>query len=230
MPGKAPKVEHTKKRFLEAVTSARGLVSAIQSIPKKVHPNSPPGLHPKHVRQVVELAFMGMVASWEEFLEVSLVRYVAGGKAGSGYAPVPKFGLANDIAHAYELLSRDSAYDPLKHYLKVTDTKWVRSSADFFFETHPFSALQTKTDLMLQATSIRNRVAHSSMKCRADFKATVLHFLHPTSGMLKQGYTPGDLLLSKAVRHFPQLTLSTNCSHFEAYALLYENLATTIVP
>ena len=230
MAGKRPEVEHTKNRFLREVASARGLVSAITSIPQQVHPNSPAGLHPKHVRQVVELAFMGLVASWEEFLELSLVRYVAGGNTGSGYKPVPKFGLANDIAHAYELLSRDPTYNPLKHYLKVTDIKWVRNSADFFFQTHTFSSLVTKTDLMSNATSIRNRVAHSSIKCRADFKASVIYFISPAGGKLKQGYTPGDLLLSTAVRHFGPAVIAKKVSHFEAYAMLYEELAQKIVP
>ncbi|MDL5034569.1 hypothetical protein QRD43_21875 [Pelomonas sp. APW6] len=205
-------------------------MAAISALPQQVHPNAPAGLHPKYVRQVVELAFMGLVAAWEEFLEQALVRYVAGAKAKNGYKPTPRYGLAKDISHAYELLSRDPSYDPLKHYLKVTDTKWVRTNADFFFSSHTFSALQQKADLLSHASSIRNRVAHSSEKCRADFKATALHFLQPANGKLTQGYAPGDFLLAGVQRHFGQPVVQAGHTHFEAYAKLYEELAGKIVP
>ena len=173
---------------------------------------------------------MAMVASWEEFLERALVRYVAGAKAKNGYAPTAKFGLANTISHAYALLSGNSNYDPLKHYLKVTDTKWVKNNADYFFRQHSFSTLQAHAALLDHATTIRNRVAHSSEKCRADFKTTALFFLNPANGKLTNGYMPGNLLLSPAATGFSNAVLQGNPSHFEAYARFYKTLATTVVP
>ena len=119
---------------------------------------------------------MGMIAAWEEFLDRSLVRYVAGATTNCGNSPTAKFGLANNIAHAYELLSQDNKYDPQKNYLNVTDPKWVWTTADFFFKKHPYSCLQSKADLLRHGSSIRNRVAHSSEKCRADFKNTAIIF------------------------------------------------------
>lgn len=230
MAGRPPKVEHTKRGLLAEVNSAQRLVIAMSALPQKVHPNASTGVHPKYVRQVVELAFMGLVAAWEEFLEQALVRYVAGAGANNMYKPTPKYGLARNISHAYEILSRDPSYDPQKHYLKVTDTKWVRTNADFFFSSHSFSALEQKADLLSHASSIRNRVAHSSEKCRTDFKATALHFLQPASGKLTQGYAPGDLLQSPVQRHFGQPVVQAGLTHFEAYAKLYAELAGKIVP
>ena len=230
MPGRPPEVDPTRDELYYVIDKASSLVAAIRALPVQVNPNAPAGIHPKHQLQVVELAFMAMVASWEEFLERALVRYVAGAKAKNGYAPTPKFGQANNIAHAYALLSGNSNYDPLKHYLKVTDTKWVKNNADYFFRQHPFSVPHVQTVLLEHATSIRNRVAHSSEKCRADFKATALAFLQPPNGKLTKGYMPGNLLLAPVTQLFPQAIKQGNHNHFAAYAELYKNMALAIVP
>lgn len=112
MPGRPPKLTPIRNSFLAEFATACGLVSAIRALPQRVHPNAPNGIHPKHVRQVVGLAFMGVIAAWEEFLERTLVRYVAGATTDSGHAATPKFGRATSISHAYELLSQDANYDP----------------------------------------------------------------------------------------------------------------------
>jgi hypothetical protein len=179
---------------------------------------------------VVELAFMAVVASWEEFLEDSLVRYVAGAKTAGNYRPTPKFGLASSITHAYQVVTQNPGYNAQRDYLKVTDPNWVRTSASFMFSAHPYACLQNKTDLLKHASSIRNRVAHSSEKCRADFKSTALYFLQPVSGKLSQGYSPGKLLISPVQRHFGQVAVQQGLSHFEAYLRMYEALAGQIVP
>lgn len=228
--GRPSEVEHTKERLVSKIYSAYNLAVAILDLPSQVNPNAPAGLHPSHKRQVVELAFMGMVAAWEEFLELVLVRYVAGAATASGYRPTPKYGLANSIQHSYELVSQDSRYDQFKDYLKVTDPKWVTQRADFFFSAHPFGVLTTKTDLIKHATSIRNRIAHESDKCKSDFKDTAIHFLQPTNNTLTQGYGPGKLLLEPVQRHFGQSVVQRKLDHFDAYTELFEQLANDIVP
>jgi hypothetical protein len=230
MAGRRPEVDHVRDDLVREIASARALVAAIRALPGHVHPNAPQGIHPKHVLLVVELAFMGIVASWEEFLERALVRYVAGAKTKSGYAPTAKYGLANDITHAYALLSGNAKYDPAKHYLKVTEPKWVLNNADYFFQKHCFSALTTHTALIEHATAIRNRIAHSSEKCRNDFKASALAFLQPGNGKLVKGYMVGNLLLAPAVQLFPASLLQTQPTHFDAYATLFEDMAAAIVP
>jgi hypothetical protein len=224
MAGRPAEAQHVRTTFESECSSARTLVAAILAIPAKVKPSPSPGLHPKHAQQVVELAFMAVVASWEEFLEDSLVRYVAGAKTASGYRPTPKFGLASGIPHAYQILSQDTKFDPQRDYLKVTDPNWVRSTAAFIFSAHPYTHLQPKTDLIKHASAIRNRIAHSSEKCRTDFKTTALYFLQPASGKLTQGYSPGKLLLSKVQRHFGQTAVQKGHTVFEAYLQMYESL------
>lgn len=230
MPGRPPKVTHVREAFLAEIATARSLVAAVRALPQRVHPNAPQGIHPKHVRQIAGLAFMGVIAAWEEFLERSLVRYLAGAATDSGYRATPKFGLATNLGHSYELLSQDSSYDPSRDYLKVSDARWVWRTADFFFSQHHFGLLTPKAELLSNANRIRNRIAHDSDKCKADFKAAAVWFLQPASGNLTKGFTPGSLLLSNATRNFGNTLNTAGVSHFEAYMSVYEGLANGLVP
>ena len=225
-----PKVDHVRKSFLAEIASATNLVTAIQALPGKVHPGVQIGIHPKYVRQVVGLAFMGLIAAWEEFLERSLVRYMAGATTNGGYSPSPKHGQANNLQHAYEILSQDVRYDPQRNYLKVTDPRWVCKLADFYFGSHPYGCLGPRDDLLRKASFIRNRIAHDSEKSKADFRETALHFLNPSNGQLKQGFGPGALLLEPVQRHFSRPAIQAGHTHFKAYTDLYDSLAKTIVP
>jgi len=230
MAGRPPEVDHVKATFFREIKAAEDLVARVRQFSGGINPAGAPGLHPKYVRQVVELAFMGVVASWEEFLEMALVRYIAGAKTRAGYAPTPKFGRANSIAHAYQVLSNNAKFDPTKDYLKVSDPKWVTNSADFLFSAHGFADVKNRADLLGHASSIRNRVAHSSDKCRTAFRATAIHFLNPANGLLTKGYGPGDLLNAAVTRHFGQPAVQAGQSHFAAYVELYKSLADKVVP
>ena len=228
--GRPAKVDHVRDAFLSEIAAATSLVSAMQALPTKVRPSNNPGIHPKYVGQVVELAFLGVVASWEEFIERSLVRFLTGARTNSGYRPTLKAGKADTIQHAYELLSLDPDYKPDRSYLKVSDPKWVRKVADFYFSVHSFSALQNASDLVKHANAIRNRVAHDSTKCKADFKATAIHFLQPANGQLKQGYGAAALLQAPVQRHFGQQAIQQNKTHFIAYCDFFRDMASKIVP
>lgn len=230
MAGRPPEVDHVKAAFITEMKSAEDLVNKINQFKGGINPGGKKGLHPKYVRQVVELAFMGVVASWEEFLERSLVRYIAGAKTKAGYSPTPKFGRAKNLEHAYQVISGNSKFNNEKDYLKVNDPKWVTNIAEFHFSAHGFSDVKSKSDLLGHATAIRNRVAHSSEKCRADFKATAMHFLAPANGKLTNGYGPGDLLMATVTRHFGQPVIQAGKTHFEAYLDLYKQLAGKVVP
>ncbi len=173
---------------------------------------------------------MGVVGAWEEFLERTFVRYVAGATTSSGYAPSKKHGYADSISHAYELLSQNPKYAHEKHYLKVNDARWVWRTADFFFHQHSFACLQSKQDLLKNANQIRNRIAHSSQKCKADFKSTAIWFLQPQNDTLSQGFSPGALLHAPVQRNFGQQSIQVGQNHFQAYMTLYKELANSIVP
>lgn len=221
-------IDHVRITFLREIQSARNLVSSVHALPR--YSPKAAGIHPAHVLQVAELAFMGLVASWEEFLERSLVRYVAGTTTASGYVPTAKFGLASSLQDAYIYLSQNPNYDPLKHYLKVTDYQWVVKTAGFIFSAHPYGCLTPKMHLLRHATTIRNRVAHASEKCKRDFVASAVYFKNPPQNKLSQGFSVGKLLFEHVQRHFDPQAIRAQKTHFEAYADLYEGLARQIVP
>ncbi len=230
MAGRPAKVDHVREAFIAEIESALALVSAVRALPTKVRPSNNPGIHPKYVGQVVELAFMGVVASWEEFIERSMVRYLTGAKTKLNYKPTSKAGKADSIQHAYELCSLDPNYKPESSYLKVSDPKWIRKVADFYFSAHPYTVLQNCSDMIKNANIIRNRVAHDSTKCKADFKLAAIHFLQPANGQLTQGYGAAALLQAPVQRHFGQPAIQQNKSHFDAYCDFFKDLAGKIVP
>jgi hypothetical protein len=91
--GRPAKVDHVRDAFLDECDKAVALVAAIRALPQKVRPSNNPGIHPKHSNQVIGLAFMGLVASWEEFIERSLVRYLTGAKTNTNFNRELKLGV-----------------------------------------------------------------------------------------------------------------------------------------
>jgi len=227
--GRPPKVDHIKQNFLKEIAAAEELVRAIRSFSGGINQAGPRGIHPQYVRQVVELAFMGVVASWEEFLERILVRYLAGAKSSTGYSPIFNSAKAKDIPHAYVLLSNRSTYDPTRNYLKVTDPDDLEEMASRFFSNHPFSIAVNYAVYLRHASVIRNKVAHSSRKCTAQFKKTALDLNQGTDGKLKQGYSPGNLLMARATQPFVQTSPSAE-TYFDEFMSLYRWLASALVP
>ena len=228
--GRPAKVDHVRDEFLAEIDRAVGLIAAIGSLPAKTKQSAKLGLHPKHSGQIMGLAFMGLIATWEEFLERTLVRYRTGAKTDGGYAPQLKIGRANSLAHAYELLSLNPNYRPESSYLKVTDVRWIQRIADFYFLNHPYGCLGNSSQLLKQANRIRNRVAHDSTKCKAEFKDAVVFFLNPTGGTLKQGYGPASLLRESVQAHSGAQAVTAGVNHFDAYVGLFRHLAGRIVP
>lgn len=228
--GRPPTVHQVRDGFLAEIVSATTLIQTVRALPQQSNPNQNGGIHPKQTDQVIGLAFMGMVAAWEEFLERVLVRYVAGAKTNTNYSPTPKVGKAKGIPHAYEILSQNPNFSPQKNFLKVTDVTWITKTADFLFTQHPFSCLTQKVSVLKHASAIRNRIAHDSEKCKEDFKKTALHFLQPQNGQLVQGFGPGALLRAPVRRDFDQVLIAQSTSHFDAYADLFRQLASNIAP
>ncbi|MDX5433502.1 MAG: hypothetical protein LPK20_08030 [Halomonas sp.] len=222
------KVAHIKRTLVGEIIRAQNMTHAVQALPRWSPQNTINTIHTKHVNQIIELAFMGMVSAWEEFLEASLVRYMTGAQAANGYCPTPKYGRAKDLNHAYEILSHDPDYKRSKDYLKVTEPRGVWRTADFFFSAHPYGALNGKEGLIRHASAIRNRVAHNSEKCKQSFKTTACALL--ATKQLTSGYQPGTLLTTPIQRAFPASYVARGLSHFDAFAELYEDLAKIIVP
>lgn len=228
--GRPPKVEHIRKAFHDRIDSAIALIEAINAIPTSVRQSRNPTLHPKYVGQVIELAFLGIVSNWEEFLEASLVRYLAGATIANRNVINLKHGRAENLSHSRALLSMNPDYNANSDYLNFTNTRWLLKRADFYFASHPYTCLVNNNDLLKRATVIRNRIAHDSSKCKADFKDTAIYFLQPENENLIQGFGPASLLRSPVERHFGARAIQQNKTHIEAYFDLYRDLSGEIVP
>ena len=233
MPGRPPKVDHLREGFIASGASAQGLVDSVLDM-SGINPNSEcPRLHTEHARRVVELAFLGLVSAWEEFLEQVFVRYTAGATTDSGFAPPLRMGATTSIAHSYHVISGDPDYDPTRHYAKFSDPKWVIATSKLYFEQgSPFSTrLHPKLEPLQHAVKLRNRVAHTSRKVRSEFKRTALiHLGRGPGDSLTQGYRVGDLLVAPAERIFGQQARNQSLSYFQAYRTMYESLAVRVVP
>lgn len=233
MAGRPPKVDHLRDAFLSQAESAGALVDSVLTL-SGINPNSEcPRLHTEHARRVVELAFLGMVASWEEFLEQVFVRYMAGAAANNGFSPPMRMGKSINITHAYQVLSGDPDYDPNKHYSRFSDPKWVIDTSKLYFEKgQPFATrIHPKLEPLRHAVKLRNRVAHASTKVRSEFKSTAQkHLGLAPEDALIQGYRVGDLLVAPAQRIFGQGVRDQNLSYFWAYSAMYQTLSKHIVP
>jgi hypothetical protein len=176
---------------------------------------------------------MGVCAAWEEFLEASMVRYLAGAKTDLGYAPQLQVAPCRTILRAYQLLSGRSNYDPEQNYLTWTIPSIVVKRAESYFVAgDPYRApLQREADRLKQAVKLRNRVAHGSTKCRSDFKAAANAVRRkPPETRLGQGFRAGALLSEPAGVFFGDGVPALNISIFEAFMQSFERSAHEIVP
>lgn len=227
------KVDHVRDNFITAAESATTLYDRVRLVGSIKSSSSIPRLHNDHVRRVIELAFMGLVSSWEDFLERSLVRYMAGALTKTGYQPFLRIGPAKSIEHAYQILTADPKHDPARNIISWNDPASVANRAKLYFQAgRPYApVLTTHCSLMQDATKIRNRVAHSSEKCREDFKIVARKFKGLAKGAkLPKGYRAGYLLLAKADRQFGNRVKNKGWTIFQAYCELYKDSVNAIVP
>ncbi len=230
--GRNPKVDHIRESFLYQVEAARRLESAVRPL-TAIHPGAGRSLHPKHVYRIVELAFMGVCAAWEDFLEATMVRYLANAVTDSGFRPRLRVGPCQDITHAFEVLSGKPGYDPEEQFLSWTNpSNVVRRAEVFFVGGAPFRIpLIRETARLQHAVKARNRVAHASEKCKSDFRqAANSIMLRPPNTLLGSGYRVGELLNSNAGAYFGAHVPALNITVFESYMRVYSNLAEEIVP
>lgn len=228
-----PNITQAKTKFLVELQKARSMYDAFEGLPRRINPRAASGIHPKHIHKARELAFLGVVGAWEEFLEQSLVRYAMGVETSNGFRPVLTAQPCRTIIEAYRLVSEESLYNPSRDYLRrMNNPSSVTKIARRLFSTHSFGCIGTYSRLLNSATILRNRIAHKSTKSRHAFVGTAKWFLqaHANSMPLSQSFSPGALLGKNVQRHFAAPLVSAGTTHFEAYLRLYEVLANTIVP
>jgi hypothetical protein len=227
----SPKLNTVKKSFLDALENSESLYIAVKPYLAPAVTSSSL-LKPGQARRIIALAFMTNVAAWEEFVQESFIRYLMGASSPSGgYKPSLRLGACSSIDHAIEVIAGESNYDLEKNYLVWMNWKAVVKRAEvYFWKGEPFSKIPDGiVTLINDSFKIRNRVAHSSLMCKKDFKQVALK----SRGMgkdanLTQGYTVGHLLLEPNVRHFGSFCSGQN--YFEAYTNMFKKLADLLTP
>lgn len=224
------KVQHIREEFMYQIEVARNFERAVRSV-RAIYPDDK-GLKNNEVFRAVGLAFMGVCSAWEDFLESAMIRYLANAKTAAGYCPILRVGSCNTLAHAYQVLSGKPNYSPDEHYMSWTNALAVAQlAAVYFVDGAPFKTpLNREADRLKQAIKIRNRVAHASANCKAQFKRAVnVIKQRDKETSLGKGFRVGELLSEPAGPFFgphadPSVTI------FEAYMTMFETLAKEIVP
>lgn len=187
--------------------------------------------------KIVGLAFLSLVAAWEEFLEETFLRYLAGAQAASGFRPTARIGCADSLPHARRLLAGGGGDGHSSRFFRWGDYAWVESTAQLFFEHGaPWTSVnEIFKQRLSNAQAIRNRVAHHSAKARKQFKLTANVLTgNPADMPLPRGYSPGLLLIESPERAFGKPWCDLQAFQwndiFSAYFCMMMELADVIVP
>jgi len=220
------------KQFHSNYNSALGLVEKVEPYLALNADNiGSDDFHPLQARKIIALAFMGLVASWEGFLEDVFIRYMAGAKTVAGYSPTLKSGACKSLSKAYEVFTGKPGFDPELNYLSWTDySRVIKRAETFFRDGKPFSDISgADIHRIADAVIIRNRIAHASSKSKSQFKKVALRHFPGTGTKLPAGLNPGSLLMQSCNVNFSKQPDPKNDT-FYAYADLFARCVHTICP
>jgi hypothetical protein len=194
--------------------------------------------HPRVASKIVGLSFLSIVSAWEEYLEGSFLRYMAGAKSESGYSPRLRIGPANSTTQAMSVLAGTANQNEAMRSMRWSDFDWVLAKAHVFFHRgEPYSLVSGRfLERLKDAQIIRNRVAHSSARARSQFKAIANRSIGaPKETPLAFGFSPGRYLIyQKPHIVFDEAWVdSKECQWpdiFECYVHMYIELAHGITP
>ena len=227
------------KNFLAALDSAMRIYAPLRECCLFNYDNiRETDFHPTVASKMIGLAFLSVVAAWEEYIEEAFLRYMAGTQTDTGYAPVLRLSPCCSLVHARQVLSATFDSQERPRFLPWNDYTWVVSAARVYFrDGEPYSKVANRfRDRLADAQIIRNRVAHTSQKARMQFRkmSNRLAGDHPMSPM-NRGFSPGRMLVSQCPEYgFDEAWLASKehfwGDFFEAYGSMYLDLAATITP
>lgn len=225
------KIATAKRNFHGDLSSSVNLFAAVLPFTEKTYDAMMgwEALHPAQAMRVVALAFMNIVSAWEEFIQSTFIRYMAGATSGNGFRPKLRVGPCSSLRHAGQILTRKTNFDFESDFISWSSWGEVVNRATLFFEDgRPFSSvLERERQRLKDAVTIRNRVAHASGKSRAEFiKVAKLHLGQKPGSKLRQGYSVGQLMLEQA----ENFTSSSAQSYFEAYVEFFIHLSDIVAP
>lgn len=219
---RAVSINNIKKAFEKKITTNVALVNTS----RKLQSTNSKGLKPKQVEQITGLAFLSIMAGWEDFIEGCMVRYLKGNIANSSGRIQSKLGHLSDLNLAYKILG-GYKFERGKDYLNFSDLKQVEDMANVYFKIHPFHPTADEKDLVKNMYIIRNHIAHNSDKAKNKFHDLSKKYLNKKE--LSQGWSVGQLLLKepKTSLGFTQSQVNNLKvkNNFEAFIYILQNLS-----
>jgi hypothetical protein len=164
---------------------------------------------------MTEMAFLRAFLAWEVFIEESFVLYLLGQSPPRGRAPRRYVFLPN------QKMAVDWVAEGRK-YARWTDPAEISSRAErVFYGGRPFAeTLRSNQNILSEARTIRNAIAHKSMSARDKFET----FVRTKLGTLPHNLTVGSFLGTTAPGTAPPV------SFLESYVDKIDSAARRIVP
>jgi hypothetical protein len=195
------------------------------------------GIGAATAQKIVGLAFVGVMAGWEDFLQSSFLRYMTGGTASNGYAPRLRLGPCRSITHAKQVIGGSVNVTVAAKRMQWSEYRWVEDTAKIFFEGgEPYVFGDPLLKLRLEtAFVIRNRIVHNSEQAKRRFKEYANKLVdEPAGAPLPKGFSPGRLLVYKGgTACFDEAWLSEKTTEwgdlFEAYMVMFYDVSGLIV-
>lgn len=174
-----------------------------------------PAFRPRHVHQVVELAFISGFLAWERFIEQSFILYTLGKSTPNGYSPHCYISPRNR-KHALRFAKGDKRFPLWNDYDFIVDR-----SNHFFRNGSPYvSTFRLIRSRLLAMKTIRNAIAHSSTDSQEKFRTLVRGQLQH----FPRQFSPGRFLTTLVPNRVPAI------SYFDQYSDTLSWASERIVP
>ena len=230
--------KRAKEDFLSALDTALRIYAPTREMCKFDYESFEEStFHPKVAAKVIGLAFLCGVAAWEDFLCSVYLGYLCGYPAPNGNAPRLRCGRSPNRSHALLLASGESTSREAERKMRWSSFKWIKAiSKIHFYSENPFNQVSDSDIRWLDyAVTIRNRVAHTSDKAKAQFKEIANHIAsEPKGSSLPPGFSPGQLLITRLDQLQSNHPLASSDHHwgdfFEGFFSLWVRLADQICP
>ena len=201
--------------FSRCMRDSRKLATNAYSWSKKMTPPTrQPLINAKQRDAITELAFFRVFSGWEAFLEETFILYLLGQQAPRGRKP-QRYGFPPNEKAAHEWVAEG------RDYAKWGHDEVKKRAERLFRDGHPFSPIiDSHYHRLSQVKTIRNAIAHESLKSRQKFELLVRNELTA----LPPNTTVGSFLLTTKPNTHPPV------SFLEYYLTEMEQAAQKIVP
>ena len=197
--------------FMSACNSILGQFFSVLSL---YNEKSIDGFSSDIMNLVVESLFLKACGYWESFIEKIFIYYMLGNKSEKGDS-IKLYVSPRDYTHAYNLIKNVSIYPDW------TDTAKILINAENFFENGgPFCLLKTLKGQLSHIKTIRNAIAHTSLKATQDFDDLV-------RGLI--GHLPDNINPSIFLSEYKNGKKKTSPTYFEYYLRFLTDSAIMLV-